>query len=190
MVSIMTMSEFSSLIDQEVERLFRENPPLHGKQCRNPVTGAGYIGGLDPIEEQKDVARRALSAREWFRSNGPAEAQPLPVSYYDRDAYKLSCNLLLYIVALYTRSLDARHYDVKAHPAFADYVSGVLFEAERPDNEFGGPPDYGDDQLAELKKRFPPRKLDGLGPGLVWLPPKEHAEVMASICRNRPRKVS
>jgi hypothetical protein len=152
---------------------------------RNPVTGAGYVGGLDPIEEQKEEAGRALEAREWFRLNGPADAQPLPVSYHDRDDYRLSDNLLLYIVALFTRSLDGRHYDFNEHPSFAKYVSGVLWEAERVDNEWGSPPNFDDDQLATLKKRFPPLRLEGMGPGLTWQPPREHAETMEDVRRRR-----
>ena len=37
----------------------------------------------------------------------------------------------------------------------------------------------------ELQKRFPPRHLDGLGPGLYWLPPKQHAEEMEDYRRSK-----
>jgi hypothetical protein len=46
-------------------------------------------------------------------------------------------------------------FDVKAHPSLADYFSGVLWEAELPVGGFAGLPDYGAQQLQELKKRFP-----------------------------------
>ena len=42
----------------------------------------------------------------------------------------------------------------------------------------------------ELFKRFPPRHLDGLGPGLIWLPAKEHAEEMENYRRSKARAVS
>jgi hypothetical protein len=45
----------------EVERLFRENPPRYGELCRNPVTDDLYVGMLDPVEPQKEAARRALN---------------------------------------------------------------------------------------------------------------------------------
>jgi hypothetical protein len=74
-------------------------------------------------------------------------------------------------------------FDVKAHPSLADYFSGVLWEAELPVGGFAGLPDYGAQQLQELKKRFPPRMLKGMSPGLQWLPPDEHREAMASLRR-------
>jgi hypothetical protein len=181
----MKVRKFSSLVDREVERLFRENPPVHGELCENPVTGGDYVGGIDPIEVQKDAARRSLLAREYHALNAPADAQPLPISNSEWSTFKFGVSLMLYIVALYFRSLEGQNYDVKVHPSFADYVSGVLWEAERVDNEWGRPPDYGDDQLANLKKRFPPLRLEGMGPGLTWEPPQEHAETMGNLRRCR-----
>lgn len=91
--------------------------------------------------------------------------------------------LLLHIVAWYARSLEGREYDLKEHPSFADYVSGVLWEAELPVGSFADLPNYPPDELQELKKRFPPRMLKGMGPGLYWLPPKLHREEMVSVRR-------
>jgi hypothetical protein len=166
----MPVIKFPSLIDREVERLFSENPPIHGKPCRNPVTGGGYMGGLDPIEEQKDAARRALLAREWFREHGPADLQPLPLGYWERETLKAGG--APHILAWYARSLADLKYDVLKHPSFHNYACGVMAS------------DFGWDTVKhdiELQKRFTPRHLDGLGPGLYWLPPKQHAEEMASL---------
>ena len=77
---------------------------------------------------------------------------------------------LAYIVALYARSLEDRKYDVKEHPPFADYVSGVLWEAEQ--FRWGQRFPIYPDELPKLKKRFPPRELKGMESGLCWLPPK------------------
>jgi hypothetical protein len=171
----MPVIKFPSLIDREVERLFSENPPIHGKPCRNPVTGGGYMGGLDPIEEQKDAARRALLAREWFREHGPADLQPLPLGYWEREALKDKS--AAHIVALYARSLAEQKYDVLKHPSFHDYACGTMA------SEFQGLDSMK--KNPELLKRFPPRHLDGLGPGLYWLPPKEHAEEMGDYRRSK-----
>ncbi|MFZ3358214.1 MAG: hypothetical protein WCA56_19230 [Xanthobacteraceae bacterium] len=181
----MTVSTFSSLVDREVERRFTENAPVHGRMMRNPVTGAGYVGGLDPIEEQKEAARRPLLAREYHALNAPADAQPLPISEPERDDFRWGGTPLHYIVALYARSLDGQNYDVKLHPTFAEYASGVLWEAELVDSRWGCLPNFDDDQLANLKKRFPPLRLEGMGPGLTWRPPQEHAETMESVRRRR-----
>lgn len=184
----MANTDFSSaLVDREVERLFKENPPVYGELCRNPVTFGSYVGGLDPIKLQKEDARRALLAREWFVFNGPADAQPLPVSSWERDKIHLREDyarfLFHHVLALYSRSLEAHNFNFIEHPSFADYVSGVLWEAELPVGGFAGLPNVPD-ELRELKKRFPPRMLKGMGPGLCWLPPKQHAEAIASLRRS------
>ena len=150
----------------------------------NPVTLAGYVHGIDPIAPQKEDAHRALLAREWFALNGPADAQPLPLP----ASSDVRTTLLLYIVSLYARSLDGRNYDVNEHPPFNDYVSGVLWEAERVNGDIGVLPPYRPHELPKLKKRFPPRELIGMGPGFCWLPPKLWAEVMPDYRRSRARQ--
>jgi hypothetical protein len=174
----MQIIKLTNLIDREVERLFSvrlfdDRPARYGDNCRNPVTGANYIHGEDPIKPQKEAARRALLAREWFAINGPADAQPLPLWCDEGANHEEDGWLLRYIVGLYARSLGGQSYDVRKHPTFADYVSGVLWEAGRGD---GGVLPNCPDELPKLKKRFPPRRLPGMGPGFCWLTPKEYAE--------------
>jgi hypothetical protein len=158
-------------ISRLVDELFGE-PLQYGEYGTNPVTGGHFIHGADPLEPQKEAARRALRAREWFAFNGPADAQPFPVSYTERERLKGS-GVLLHILAWYARSLESRDYDVKEHPPFADYVSGVLWEAELPAGSFAGIPNYPPDEIRELKKRFPPRMLKGMSPGLYLVAAKE-----------------
>jgi hypothetical protein len=50
--------------------------------------------------------RRARMAREHFASNGPPDAQPLPLGYAERERMKIGG--LSTIVALYARSLALR----------------------------------------------------------------------------------
>ena len=69
-----------TLIGREVERLFSKNPARSGDQCRNPVTGAGYVRGADPIGPQKKAAYRALLRPRMVcpqRSGGRAAASCL-----------------------------------------------------------------------------------------------------------------
>ncbi len=114
---------------------------------------------------------RARMAREHFASNGPPDAQPLPLGYAEREDMKIGG--LSTIVALYARSLAAQDYDVKEHPSFFDYTCGLMA------SEFIG--GYYRMQKNEgLRNRFPPRVLPGLGPGLCWQPPEEHARTMES----------
>jgi hypothetical protein len=69
-----------------------------------------------------------------------------------------------------------RAYDFLTHPSFEVFARGVMAS------------DFGWDTVKhdiELQKRFPPRHLDGLGPGLYWLPPKQHAEEMEDYRRSQ-----
>ena len=120
--------------------------------------------------------RRARFARKWFADNGPADIQPLPLGYAEREALKGGG--APHILAWYARSLACRRYDVSEHPPFDDYARGVTA------SEFA--PDFI--KKEHLLKRFPPRPLDGLGPGLCWQPPEEHARTMESLRRCRERE--
>ena len=180
--------EMNDPIARLVDELFSKHQ--YGEYCRNPVTGAGYVHGEDPVAPQKETARRALFAREWFAVFGPADAQPLPLTPFEYEDWRCR-GLWGYIIALYARSLECRKFDVKQHPRFAAYVSGVLWEAGRVDGIIGILP-ISPDELPKLKKRFPPKELVGMGPGFVWLPPKLYAETMPDHrrCMARARSVS
>ena len=149
-----------------VDRLFRENPPLHGQQCVNPITGGRYIGVLDPIAPQKRMARRAIRAREWFAIYGPQDAQPLPLSCEDIEdrkyAWESNQPSLSYIVSCFAYSLQLHDYEVNSHPSFEDFACGVTASEHAPDL-------VREDEV--LRKRYPPRRLRGLDPGHCWEPP-------------------
>ena len=145
-------------ITSQVDRMFREIGGRVGEIVLNPVTGSSWVKGIDPIGPQK-AAYRVLQARKWFADTGPPDAPPLPVSYGERESLKKGG--LPHIVAWYARSLDALDYDFDGHPPFEDYARGVMASPLAPDFIT---------QDADLLRRFPPRRLDGLGPGLVWRP--------------------
>jgi len=115
----------------------------------------------------------ALVARKWFAENGPSDLQPLPLGYNEREDLKHGG--ADHILAWYARSLDCRDYDVRKHPSFEDYACGVMA------SEFCPYFLKAEDKTGELQRRFPPRHLYGLGPGLVWEPPEQHEETMASV---------
>ncbi|ERR1035437_7056282 len=116
------------------------------------------------VLEPRGLQRKARLAREAFALNGPPDAPPLPIGYYEREHMKLQGRLPK-IVGLYARSLECRKYDLQEHPSFVDYARGVMA------SEYNGHSHMKEDE--ELKKRFPPRPLDGLGPGLIWNPPDQ-----------------
>jgi hypothetical protein len=160
------MNDLISLVD----RLFEASAVPHGNTWRNPVTEGRFVSGIDPIHPQKEAARRALAAREWFKENGPPDAPPLPLSEVECSACRVRSVELSpavrekrhgfdYIVASYAKSLERRNYDFLEHPSFEDYARGVL----------ASPYTYSwikeDEHLKEL---YPPRELPGLGKGLYW----------------------
>src|SRR5262245_18867833 len=162
-------------IKEHVDRLFRANRKQDLAEI--PILGGHYCPGQDNIRPLKKLVRAALAAREWFYENGPEDLQPLPLSYGEREALKSKG--ASHIRAWYARSLECRDYDVSEHPPFDDYARGVMASEHAPEfiteNE-------------ELRQRFPPRPLKGLGPGLYWKPSKEHARTMESWRRSRERE--
>ena len=170
-----------------VDRLFNANAARRGQICEWPVIGGHYVSGVDPTQAMKETSRRALFAREWFAQNGPPGLPPLPLSHNEREDLKCGRGLLLYLLALYARSLDGRNFDFNEHPPFADYVSGVLWEVER--GRIGVLP-HCPSELAEIRKRFPPRPLKGLGPGFCWEPVNQTTQPTPRSRRGRTRAAS
>jgi hypothetical protein len=119
------------------------------------------------VFEPEGLEDKARLAREHFALNGPPDAPPLPIGYDERESTK-SQGRLAKIVGLYARSLEYRKYDLDEHPSFDDYARGVM--ASEYNAHYHMREDEG------LKKRFPPRQLDGLGPGLIWSPPAPPAQ--------------
>jgi len=116
---------------------------------------------------------RAKAARKWFADHGPADLQPLPFGYHERESLKVG--EARHILAWYARSLASQDYDVHEHPSFYDYACGVMASEQTLDFIKNDP---------ELRKRFPPLPLKGLGPALCWKPPEPAARVRP----RRPRR--
>jgi hypothetical protein len=168
------------IINSYVERLFKD-PPARGQLWQNPVHGGNFVYGEDPIEPQKRAAHRALLAREWFYVFGPHDAPPLPLSHWEIQdmrygTYKFGANAGFYhLIAQFAKSLG-EDWDFNIHPAFPDYASSVLAHPDAPDF-------LKNDE--ELCKRYPPRALCTLGPGLCWEPPKVNETDRRIIARRK-----
>ena len=59
--------------------------------------------------------------------------------------------------------------DLRVHPSFADFASGMLWQ-HRNDVEGYSLSYFPSEQIAELERHFPPRKLEGLI-GFDWCQP-------------------
>lgn len=169
-----------------VDRSFAEHATKRRQICEWPVIGGSYVPGYDETKEMRRLAVQALVARDWFFVNGPHDVQPLPCGYVEREDARSGQGLLRYIVALYARSLEGRKYDIGEHPSFAGYVAGVLWEVEQPGSR-GLLPHYPD-ELPQLLKRFPPRRLAGLGPGFCWMPPEKNKRTVETSRKSRARR--
>ena len=128
-----------------------------------------FVYGLDPIKKQKEAAYRRLLVRDYFALNRPADAPLMPTDEGDRRYAKYAGGLLGFITAHFIWSIE-RQDDLRVHPSFADFVSGMLWQHEN-NVEGCSLPYFPPEQLAELKRRFPPRKLEGLD-CFSWRPPR------------------
>jgi hypothetical protein len=168
-------SNFKSPIEDLVEQLFSGIKAKRGECCDNPVTGSGFVWGVDRISTQKKQAIVALRAREWFAVNGPPDAPPLPLSHADVEDYR-STSGLARIVGFFARSLSRQgygrqRYDVCKHPSFEDFARGLIALAKERGLR-------GLEQDETLIRRFPPRPLVGMTPSAYW-DPHEYAELQS-----------
>jgi hypothetical protein len=161
-----------NLVGREVERLFGKISAKRGDLCTNPVTGGDFVYGLDPIEEQKNAAYKRLLARAYFALHGPADAPRMPTDDYECNRAKYATGLLGFITAHFIWSLENQH-DLTIHPPFPDFASGLLWQH---DNQGYSLPYFPPGQFAELKKRFPPRKLEGLD-HFSWYSPRRQNQI-------------
>ena len=172
-MSIINFDEYQAR--RVVDDLFKANSTRHGEICEWPVIGGHYVSGVDPIEAMKELAYCALLARNRFALNGPPDVPPLPLSHDEREDLKVGG--VSTVVALFARSWEGRDYD-EEHPEFFDYACGLMASEHAPNR-------LRNDE--ELRRRFPPRTLSGLGSGLYWEPPAIHAKTMARRRRSMAR---
>jgi hypothetical protein len=166
-----SIKQNETLPRREVERLFAEISAKRGDLCENPVTGGEFVYGFDPIERQKEAAYKRLAAREHFALHGPPDAPLMPTDDYERNRAKHASGLLGFITAQFIWSLENQH-DLTVHPSFADFAAGLLWQHEN----IGGCTElpFAPQQLPEMKRRYPPRKLEGLE-HFCWRPPQRRA---------------
>jgi hypothetical protein len=161
-----------TLIWREVERLFGEISAKRGDLCTNPVTGGDFVYGFDSIKRQKKAAHRRLLIREYVALNSPADAPLFPPDDCERNRAKYAAGLFGFITAQFNWSIESQD-DWRVHPAFADFASGMLWQHHN-NVEGSSLPYFPPEQFAELKRRFPPRKLEGLE-WFNWRPPQRRS---------------
>jgi hypothetical protein len=143
----------------QVDLLFRQLRAPPGTNCQWPLVGGSFVKGEDDETEMRATLCNALTARDWFAENGPADAPPLPLNLDDWNKIRFRGGLEG-IVGYYARSLDGFQWEFEQHPSLYDFACGVMALNPRWADE-------------ELKRRFPPRPLEGLNPSsLAWSAPE------------------
>jgi hypothetical protein len=104
----------------------------------------------------------ARFAQRFLYRMGPRDAPLLPLSNHKYKELMWSKVGIKQIAAWYARSLAVFGYEVFDHPDLEVFGSGVMASPFAPRHIL-------DD--VDLKIRFLPRILSGLGPGLIWSPP-------------------
>ena len=145
-------------IELYVDQVFKDASFQHGQLCRNPVTGGYWVYGEDSISLQKRAACRALFAEACFAIYGPRNAPLLPLSDVDMADMKYT-DPLSHVISCFAHSLMAHDWDFHNYPSFEEFARGCMASEYAPDF-------VKNDKL--LLKRYPPRHLPGLGPGLGW----------------------
>ena len=158
-----------TLTRREVDRMFGEISAKRGDLCTNPVTGGEFVYGFDSIKRQKDAAYKRLLVREYLALHGPPDAPLMPTDDYERNRAKYAAGLLGFVTAHFMWSMESQD-DLRVHPSFADFASGMLWQHEN----IGGYTElpFTPQQLPEMKRRYPPRKLEGLE-YFCWHSPKQ-----------------
>lgn len=106
--------------------------------------------------------REARFAQRFVFYMGPKDAPLLPLSNHKYAQYIMGEKGIKKITALYARSLAVSDYKVFDHPNFEAFASGVMTSPFAPGNILDDP---------TLNARFRLRKLEGLGPKLIWSRP-------------------
>lgn len=147
-------------IEQKVEQLFADalRQYSNSKFCENPVTGECFVPRHDPIKPHKERAIRALVAHLWFATQKPADAPDLPLDRCTRAALDREDGLS-YLVAAFGYSLNYRDFFIGGHPDFGTFARGVMASARTREVVRNDP---------DLRRRYPPKPLKGLEPGLVF----------------------
>jgi len=93
----------------------------------------------------------------------------MPIDEWDRDRAKHLNGLLGFITAHFMWSMESQD-DLRVHPSFYEFAAGMLWLHENVGGSTERLP-FTPEQLPEMKRRYPPRKLEGLY-HFRWRPPK------------------
>jgi len=144
--------EFARHIDELLQKNRIETYSPGEEWVETPVVGLFHrLQDEAAMAALKELDRRALAARERFKTDGPAWAQPLPLSWDD------CCRLAgaggrMELLGNYAASLLGSKWDA-AHPSFGRFCRGMMADRSTPGYLRNDP---------ELQRTYPPKPLKGL----------------------------
>jgi hypothetical protein len=143
-----------------------------GTFIRVPVLGRPYC----PADEQrayelKQQTTAYLLARKHYRLHGPSWAPRLPAIDADIERLERDEDNRICLWGHFAASLRSVTWDLKVHPLWDAYASGVLAYEHAPS-------EIREDRW--LRAEYPPKKLAGIDPDLYWRSPKNIAESWAA----------
>src|SRR5262249_40445767 len=129
---------------------------------------------IDDIPKLKLLVRNALRARAWFSRQGPAWANPLPLSEDEHEKIMCGGYFHLHLVSFYSLSLQGRDFDYLGHRLFYDYARGAMAA------HLG---ETGLQNDRKLLAEFSPKLLAGLDERGRWRPLSNRAsKLIETIC--------
>src|SRR5262245_53021374 len=130
------------------------------------VTSPIFTGSfsINNVPKLKLLVRNALRARALYARHGPPHLQPLPLSQAEYIVVFGGDSSPLYVVGMYSRSLQGRDYDFLGHPQFFDYARAVMAD-----------PRFECLRDPELQREFPEKPLVGLDGRGRWRPLPDRA---------------
>jgi hypothetical protein len=140
-------------LEYYADRIINSKPDRHGIHgAEVPWASGGWCFPRASIPGVLRQVQAALAAKAWFSEHGPAWAQPLPLDGREHAAM-IRGGGPLYLLGMYTLSLEMFDYDYMNHPQFFPYACGVMDYPHTPEHIRTDP---------ELLEAFPPAPLPGL----------------------------
>jgi len=181
--------EFARHIDELFEKYRIETYSDGPDWVKTPIVGLFHrVGDEAAAAALEELDRRALAAREWFRTHGPAWAQPLPVSWQSlcrltqigklvETGVLAQCyyNGRLELLASFAISLFESKWDPD-HPPYDAFFRGLMWERKTPARLRHDP---------ELRREFPPKRLPTLVSELEAMVLRHSAAHEAAKARRR-----
>jgi hypothetical protein len=167
----LTTAEYNEIMDDLYYLRFVDEGRHEGKFVRVPVLGRLYCAGDEERAfELKQQTKAYLFARKYYRLYGPSWAPRLPATDAGIEQLEQDEDVAWNLWGCFAASLRDVAWNLKVHPSFSVYASGVMAYVHTPLMIRGN---------KQLRAAFLPRPLAGIDMELRWRRPEEIARSWA-----------